>query len=140
MSEVEARTLLRTEEVAIINAFVVPTRRERMIELLGNPKRRRKILNDLAHFRPNLLPEHLFEIPFDVQTSEELERFLKTNGAPSLCFVISENALLDGRRMGISEALEETLGSGMGTIISCIPGRLAYFEGETPGERYLLKK
>jgi hypothetical protein len=35
-------------------------------------------------------------------------------------------------------ALKEVVGYGMGTLISCIPGRLAYFESED--ERYILQK
>jgi len=29
---------------------------------------------------------------------------------------------------------------GNGTLLSCIPGRLGYFEGEDPGERYVLAR
>jgi hypothetical protein len=28
----------------------------------------------------------------------------------------------------------------MGTFVSCIPGRLAYFEAEGPGQRYVLER
>jgi len=40
--------------------------------------------------------------------------------------------------MELERALSETVGLGFGTAISCIPGELAYFEAEDPGERYLL--
>ena len=39
--------------------------------------------------------------------------------------------------MGLSEALAEVIGRGMGTFISCLPGKLAYFEGEERNERYI---
>jgi hypothetical protein len=42
-----------------------------------------------------------------------------------------------GREMDLLEALEDTVGGGMGTIISCVPGELAYFESEEQGERYI---
>lgn len=48
---------------------------------------------------------------------------------------MSENATLDGREVSLTEALRETVGSGMGTLLSCIPGRLGYYEGEEPNER-----
>jgi hypothetical protein len=128
------------EEIALVNAFVVPARRERIIELLLYPKRRRKVLTDLAHFRRNLTSNYLSEIPPATQGAMDIECLLRANGASMRCLVISENPLMDRREMKISEALERTVGSGMGTIISCIPGRLAYFEGEALGERYLLKK
>jgi len=41
--------------------------------------------------------------------------------------------------MGLLDALKSVVGYGMGTVISCIPGRLGYFEGEFR-ERYILQK
>jgi hypothetical protein len=40
--------------------------------------------------------------------------------------------------MDLLAALELVIGSGLGTVISCIPGKLAYYEGELPGDRYVL--
>ena len=37
-------------------------------------------------------------------------------------------------------ALEKTVGTGSGTIISCIAGKLAYFEGEEQNQRYILER
>ena len=39
--------------------------------------------------------------------------------------------------MELLAALKETVGYGIGTVISCMPGKLAYFEGELR-ERFLL--
>ena len=38
------------------------------------------------------------------------------------------------------EALEKIVGLRMGAFISCIPGVLAYFEGEETNERYILER
>jgi len=62
---------------------------------------------------------------------------LKRLGAPDNCWVISEGDL-DGQEVNLLAALKEVVGYGMGTLISCIPGRLAYFESED--ERYILQK
>jgi hypothetical protein len=40
--------------------------------------------------------------------------------------------------MDLEMALKTTIGYGMGTIISCIPGKLAYFEDEE--QRYILQR
>ena len=48
-------------------------------------------------------------------------------------YVTSENAKLDGREMELEAALKETVGYQMGTLISCVRGRLAYFEDEDGG-------
>jgi len=37
---------------------------------------------------------------------------------------------LDGQELLLESALESVVGNGIGTILSCIPGKLAYFEGE----------
>lgn len=41
-------------------------------------------------------------------------------------------------RMPLVQALSKTVAMGYGTVISCIPGKLGYYEGEDPRERYLL--
>jgi hypothetical protein len=51
--------------------------------------------------------------------------------------VISSDKELDKRQMDLREALNEVVGRRQGTFISCVPGELAYFEGEEPKERYV---
>ena len=41
--------LMNEHEVAFVTAFIIPERRERYLSLLGNPKRRSKLLNRLNH-------------------------------------------------------------------------------------------
>ncbi|MBN4057132.1 hypothetical protein JYU19_02370 [bacterium AH-315-J21] len=69
-----------------------------------------------------------------------IEEELKVKGAPSECYVISNDERFDGKLMDLSAALDSATGHGMGTIISCIPGKLAYFEGEESDDRYVLSK
>ena len=78
-------------------------------------------------------------MPADSQTVNHIEMLLKRKGALDSCHVTSSNADIDDREMPLREALRETVGSGFGTIISCIPGKLAYFEGEEQNERYILE-
>ncbi len=65
---------------------------------------------------------------------------LRQRGAPEACYVISTRSDLDGRTMPLAEALGEVHAMQMGTLISCIPGQLAYYEGEDPHERYVLHR
>jgi hypothetical protein len=62
---------------------------------------------------------------------------LKKLGAPSKCYVISSGDELDSREMDLTEALKDIIGRGVGTFVSCVPGRLAYFESEEKNERYI---
>jgi hypothetical protein len=51
---------------------------------------------------------------------------------------MSEMKSIDGKLLRIEEAVQEAFGAGLATIVSCIPDRLAYYEAETPGSRWLL--
>jgi len=52
---------------------------------------------------------------------------------------MSSNPSLDGRSCSLVEAVRDVVNSSTGTVISCIPGRLAYFEGEEPNDRLILR-
>jgi hypothetical protein len=69
-------------------------------------------------------------IPPSEQTADRIYKMLKKGGAPEVCHVTSEIVECDNRDMKLFEAIELVLGMGLGSIISCIPGRLAYYEGE----------
>jgi hypothetical protein len=51
--------------------------------------------------------------------------------------VLSDNKQIDGREMKLSDAIEQAKLGGWGTLIGCIPDRLAYFYDEC-GERQLI--
>ena len=53
---------------------------------------------------------------------------------------MSDNSSIDGKEMPLKEALLEIVGADAGALVSCIPGKLAYFEMEGFSERYLLIK
>jgi hypothetical protein len=38
----------------------------------------------------------------------------------------------------LAEALARVIGAGYGTFLSCVPGKLGYYEAATPAERYFL--
>ena len=65
---------------------------------------------------------------------------LQSRAAPELCYVVSENAGLDGRTLRLKDALGLIVGMSIGTLVSCIPGRRRYFEGEDRGERFVLER
>jgi hypothetical protein len=124
-------------EETLINAFVRSAKRARFIELLGNPKRRRRCLDDLYHFK-DLDPRYLISIPPGEQHAKNIAALLAARGAPSFCHVISTDAELDGRDLVLVDVLEQIVGFGEGTLISYIPGRLGYFEGED--HRFILER
>src|SRR5207237_5950795 len=116
-------------EEALVKAFIPVHRQERFLEIIAKPKKRAKLLTELSHFKA-LNPKYMVAIPSNQQNPSALTKLLRAKGAGATCYVMSENSILDGREMDLEGALKETVGSQMGTLISCMPGRLGYFEDE----------
>jgi len=127
------------EEERLVRSFVTVARRERVARFLANPKRRVEITAALAYFR-YLDPRWVVALPPGSQDPASIERELRRCGAGDDCHVVSENREIDGKRLPLRAALERTVGQGMGTLLSCVPGSLAYFEGEGPSDRCVLAR
>ena len=56
------------------------------------------------------------------------------------CYVLSAYEPFNQQTMLIEDALNQIVGSSFTTIISFLPGKVAYFEGHSPGDRYLCIK
>jgi hypothetical protein len=57
-----------------------------------------------------------------------------------VCFIISADEALDGQEMLLGAALDRVVGSFFGTFLSCLPGKLGYFNGENIRSSYILYK
>jgi hypothetical protein len=123
-------------EEALFEAFAVSIKRQRYVELLTTKRGRDKIRFALDHFS-DLDSRFCKQVDPSEQTPSGVLRILKGLGAPSRCYVMSSGSELDGREMELADALTEVVGRGMGTFVCCIPGELAYFEGEEPKRRYI---
>jgi hypothetical protein len=113
----------------LVEAFIIPSRQSRYLELLAKPRRRKDITRTLAHFK-HIDVRYAFKIPAGSHLAPGILALLKAKGAPESCFVLSESSEIDGKELKLGEALNFVFGRGIGTFISCIPGRLAYFEDE----------
>lgn len=127
------------DEIALVNAFILPTNRPRFTKFLSDPKRRPKILKRLYHLR-DLDPRFLVEIQPSDQNSKAIAALLIERGAREQCHLISSDNELDGRDLPLIDALDRIIGFGEGTLVSCIPGLLGYFEGEGPSHRFILDR
>ncbi|MGE5570927.1 MAG: hypothetical protein ACM3S5_17980 [Rhodospirillales bacterium] len=126
-------------EAAIVSAFVLPERRARYLELLESKRGRIKFREHLAHFR-DFDPRFVLAIPPNQQTAQGIESVLRQHGAPTTCTVISESQELDNAVMDLPGALSKIVGCGAGSVVSCLEGRLAYYESEEPGCRCILRR
>lgn len=123
-------------ELETVRAFSLSAKRARVPEMFSNRKRRATFVNGLAYFR-DFDPRYIVPIPPASQNPAAIEALLTARRAPPQCHVLSEWELWDGRDMQLSEALKQIVGKGMGTLLCCIPGRLAFFENEDG--RYILE-
>ena len=137
-------------EEAIIRAFIAPDRRARYLSRLSSPKTRQKFMAKHFHHMADLDERYAEKldpgrplVEFERRGEAHLDQIyelLRSRGAPSSCYVMSASSDLDGQEVDLRAALEDVVGYNDGTFISCIPGRLAYFEGEGLNERYLLQR
>ena len=116
-------------EEALVRAFIPAQRQERFLEIIAKPKKRAKLLTELSQFKA-LNPKFMVAIPSNQRNPPDLAKLLRTKGAGIKCYVMSENRDLDGREVDLETALKETVGAQTGTLISCVPGKLGYFEDE----------
>jgi hypothetical protein len=127
-------------EEALIRAFVAPSRRARYLDRLASSKGRRKFLAEHLYHMADLDPLYAHRIEPGMQSVEGIHELLEARGAPESCYVVSTNAELDGTETDLLSALTQTYAEFEGTFISCVPGRLAYFEGEDYNARFLLER
>ena len=120
-----------------MKAFILPERRRRWLELLASPKSRKRLLAGLAHNAP-IDPRFAHLIPGSQQSRKGIEDLLRSKGAPDTCHVISEYSQIDAQELSLSDALDRV--HDYGAFVSCIAGRLAYFQLEDVGHRYILER
>lgn len=130
---------MNSHEEQFARSFIVPDKRARYLELLESKGGRSKLTHGFNHCH-DLDPRFARIIPSDQESAQSIETILRRKGAPDTCHVMSEISGIDGREMSLSEALLETVGADAGTLISCIAGKLAYFELEGFDGRYILER
>ncbi len=130
--------MLSAEE-AFVKAFLTSEKRARFLQFLANPRRRKEILDKLNHDLP-YMPAFATPVPGHQDFPEELEKLLKVKGAGPTCHVIADGLKADGRELPLREALNLVCLHPFGAILSCVPGRLAYYKPEAPEAGILLER
>jgi hypothetical protein len=127
---------MNPHELAFVESFVWKERRERALEFLANPKNRYKFTGKFDHHgRYYFISECIVPILPRYQHPRDIATILRDMGAPGTCHFIGGTR--DGEDIDLLTALKEVVGCGQGTVLSCVSGKLAYFEGEVM-ERFLL--
>ena len=122
-------------EIKVIEKYIDKDKQERYIKFVTSKNHRSKFIKDLAHFK------HLKWELFDKIQGNEVEiittKIKQIKPAISNCYVISENSKIDAKVLQIENALEETIGYGMATILVFGDADIIYFEDEEPKRRFI---
>lgn len=126
-------------EEAFAKAFLPSEKRARFIQLLAQPRRRQEMLSQLGRQLP-YLQACATVVPGEQDFPEPLEKLLLAKGADPTCYVMVEGLKADGRELPLHEALQQICMNRGGAILSCLPGRLAYYKPESPAPGILLER
>ena len=114
---------------AFIRGFATGNERQRLLALMSTAGGRKRLRRDLHRYFDGLEGPHVHQLPHEHTFPAPLYDLLRSKGAPEQCFVISEFSQVDGREMLLRDALEDVQ-CGTTSIVSCIPGKLAWLECE----------
>lgn len=121
----------KQHEEIIVKSFFNKRLQDRILFELASTKKRKDAIGRLSHNYVELLNDkYMIEIPKPNSYYVDIIKLLKQYGAKEECYVISYNENIDGKSLPLLEAMKNSVGFGMPSIISCIPGKLAYFEAE----------
>ena len=126
-------------EEAFVQAFILPDKQARYLAKLSSRKHRGGFLDRLNHHL-DFDPAFATQVPAADQWAQKIEATLRSRGAPDTCHVISTNTEWDNLDMPLRDALNLVCGSSIGTVVCCVPGRLAYYEAEDLRRRYIFKR
>jgi hypothetical protein len=122
------------------STFLAEPSQRRIRTLLELGPERRKDVRALLDHAVKLDPRYAHPLEGGSASAASVVQLLQEHGASSKCYVISADAALDGREMPLRDAVEAVAGSFFGGFISCIPGKLGYFEYEDLKSAHLLRK
>lgn len=126
-----------SHELGFIKSFIVKEKQERFLLLTKGKKSRNKLRLLLAH-KISLNIEKITPLKKEDDNIESIYEKLKNLGSPDNCHLICESIKFDNKNMKLRNAIEELYYTDYGCVISCIPGKLAYFQGEDVFNRAIL--
>ena len=130
---------MNDHERGFLTFLAEPTKR-RMETLLDLGEKRRRDVRELLDHSVRLDARFSHALTGSEAFSGPIGAMLRKRGAPPSCYVLSAHSDLDGREMLLDDALEGTIGKGHGAFVSCIPGRLGFYEYEGVNSSYLLSR
>lgn len=121
-------------------AFLAEPGRARIGTLLGLGAARRGDVRALLDHSVRLDRRFARRLEGAAAFPRPVEKALRALGAPAACTLLAADGDLDGREMPLGEALDAVIGMGGGAFVSCIPGRLGFYEYAEIKSSWLLSR
>lgn len=128
---------MNIHESLLIDSFIIKSRQHRYIELINSRKGRIKFRKYIAHFK-DLNEDLALNVSAICNSYDQVFSLLISKFDIDRCYCISENSKYDQREFFLSDALKELYNSGISYFLSCIPGKLVYYEGEDFNRQLIL--
>ena len=109
-------------------AFLAEASRGRMETLLNLSEKRRADGRSWLHNAIRLDQCYALHLTGSGAFFIPVEAMLRRRGAPAKCYVLAAGNDLDGHEMPLMDSLDSIIGMGNGAFVSCIPGRLGFYE------------
>ena len=136
MNDLAIRNMRVLHEQGFVQAFISPAKQDRWSQLLTS-HRRQKILKRLAGWE-DFVDRKMRQIPASDSPSEIISRMLRLGvNERTRCWLISQCPEIDQSEMPLDMAVSKAFAIGLGTVVSCVPSKLAFYESEVGG-RYIL--
>ena len=114
----------------IIELFVLPARRQRLMGFLHAQKRYSQFLDELLHDARHIDSRILYEIPSDHREVDEVAAILRQAGVQGEAYLVGHcGPLEDGARGDFYELLKHCCGSMTDSLVFSISSEIAYYEG-----------
>lgn len=124
---------MNEHERRLIEIFVTPDKKESYLALLRSKNGRDKFINELPRFKGL---DKKYAVKSELNKKDIIKELI--SGGSESCYVISGSKEYDTKTMPIKDAVDSIYEAGPGAIISCIPGKLIYYEGAD--ERFIYKR
>jgi hypothetical protein len=122
----------------IVRLYVRKEKRERMLTLAANPKRRADFVDALLHDTRSLEPSALTPLPESGLTVEAIVQALRPAKASELAYCITDVFDADDRETPLVDALKLVVGRARDSLVFVSTARVAYYENHE-GEQYVLR-
>ena len=125
-------------EELFIKHFIHRHRQHRWKEMFDDGNEG-SVLHRLAHnYSTEIDPKYVLPIPKNEQSPDKIEKALRRYGKIDICWAMSEHDDHNKKSLPLKDALKDALEQGFVVIVSCIPGKLCFYQAEYAEQKYII--